>query len=255
MQSKLATWPLILASSVLLLSACSQSAPPAGEEMSEGKSDAAAMELAPGTKVAKEFAAIEAPAGRYTVDGNHAYMGFEVTHLGLAGYHARFEKYDISVDIDPENIGGASVKVSIDPKSVSTGYPGDYKATHADSPFQSWDEALAMSDKFFNAGKHPTIEFVSTRVEQTGDKTLNVVGDLTLLGQTKPVTLKVTLGGVLEKHPFANVPAIGLSARGTFKRSDFGMTHLLGPTLVADEVTLHFEGEFRQAPPPEPEAA
>lgn len=251
MQSRLVSWPAALCSAALLLSACSQSAPP--PEAASGSTEAQSKESE--TALGRDFASIEVPAGRYNVDGNHAYMGFEVTHLGLAGYHARFERYDISVDIDPENIGGASVSVRIDPKSVSTGYPGDYKATHEDSPFASWDEALAMSDKFFNAGQHPSIEFQSTSVQQTGDKTLTVVGNLTLLGTTKPVELQVTLGGVLEKHPFANVPAIGLSARGKFNRSDFGMTHLLGPTLVADEVTLHFEGEFRQAPPPEPEAA
>lgn len=256
MQSRLVSWSVILSASALMLTACSQSAPPE-EAAAAAPTEALApgADSAPTVQVSKDFAAIDAPAGRYSIDPTHAYLGFEVTHLGLAGYHARFERYDISIDIDPENIGGASVEVTIDPKSVSTGYPGDFKATHADSPFATWDEALAMGEKFFNAGQYPEIKFVSTSVQQTGDKTLTVVGDLTMLGQTKPVTLEVEMGGVLEKHPFANVPALGLSATAKFNRSDFGMTHLVGPTLVSDEVTLHFEGEFRQAPPPEPEAA
>lgn len=252
MQFRLVHNTVVLGAAALLLGACSQSTPPANDETSASAAPAAESGQA---TAAQQSKALSIPAGRYLVDGTHAYLGFEVTHLGLAGYHARFEKYDISVDINPEDMSASAVSVSIDPTSVSTGYPGDFKATHQDSPFSTWDEALAMGDKFFNAGKHPSIDFKSSSVEQTGDNTLNVVGDLTLLGQTHPVTLEITLGGAMEKHPFANVPAMGLSATAKFNRSDFGMTHLVGPSLVSDEVTLHFEGEFRQAPPPEPEAA
>lgn len=69
-------------------------------------------------------------------------------------------------------------------------------------------------------------------------------------GRTQPVTLEATLVGSSAKHPFAGVGAIGFSAHGTFRRSAFGINHLLQPPLVGDTVTIRFEGEFQQAVAP-----
>ena len=59
--------------------------------------------------------------------------------------------------------------------------------------------------------------FVSTSVKKTGARTAKVTGDLTFLGQTRPVTLDATFNGEIERHPFANVPAIGFAAEGPFQ--------------------------------------
>ena len=238
---------LLLPPLLLGLAACGQSAPP--EQSSSEETVAPSAKAAP--EKAYESAAasaveIAAPAGDYAVDRNHAYLGFSINHLGLSNYQARFTDYTVDVKLDPETIGDSSVKVNIKADSVAADYPGDYKAGHKSSPYETWLEDLSKSDKFFNSEKHPEITFESTRIEDSGDGSLTIVGDLTLLGQTHPVTLDAEVVGAVAAHPFTNVGAMGFSVTGTFKRSEFAMNHLLDPPLIGDEVTLHFEGEFHQ---------
>ena len=75
-----------------------------------------------------------------------------------------------------------------------------------------------------------------------GAKTADVSGNLTLLGVTKPVTLKAVFNGGMASHPMAKKPAIGFSASGTVKRSEFGMTNAI--PVVSDDVNLVIEAEF-----------
>jgi polyisoprenoid-binding protein YceI len=208
----------------------------------------------PSTSAAKPAAsavALTAPAGAYTLDPNHASLLGKVQHMNLAPYHVRFTKFDVKVNLDPANLSASSVEVTIDPTSVRTDYTGDYKGTHPDSPFASFEEALAQGPKFFNAGQFATVTFKSTKVEPQGEGRMKVTGDLTLLGQTHPVTLDATLTGAMAEHPFTKVGAMGFSATGTFKRSQFGMDIGVGKFL-GDDVTVQFDGEFKQqvASPP-----
>lgn len=201
------------------------------------------------TGKAKPAAEIKAPAGQYVLDRNHTSLAFSISHLGLSNYVVRFAKHDASIELDPDNLSNSSITVTVDPTSVQTHYAGDYKATHKDSKFQSWSEDLAQSEKFFNASKYPEIKFVSTKVKQTGPGQVRVTGDLTLLGQTHPITLDAQVVGSTENHPaYEDVAgAIGFSATGQFKRSTFGMDYLLQPPLLGDTVTVNFDGEFQQA--------
>lgn len=191
---------------------------------------------------------IQAPAGRYAVDHNHADLSFSVKHVGMSNYIARFTDYTLTLDLVPDNIGASSVQLVLDPTSVKTDYDGDYPGTHPDSPFQTWNEALAMSERFFNAGEYPTIEFRSTQVRATGGQNLSIVGDLTLLGQTHPVTLEASIVGSSPSHPVSGKGGgmIGFSASGSFQRSQFGMDFLVKPKILGDTVTIRFEGEFQQ---------
>jgi len=190
--------------------------------------------------------AIAAPAGQYQLDPNHASLHFSVRHLGVSNYVMRFTDFDVTVDLVPDDVTASTVSVTIDPASVRTDYAGDYQGTHPDSPFASWDEALARDEKFLNVAEHASISFTSTGVSVTADGTLLVSGDLTLLGQTRPITLQATVEGSEQAHPFTGAGLIGFSATGTFQRSDFGMTHLVTPPIVGDTVTLQFEGELLQ---------
>ena len=209
--------------------------------------------LATGPTLAAEPAAGDAgaPAGQYRIDPTHSSLSFSVNHLGLSNYVARFTSYKVLLQYDPAQPEKSSVEVTIDPASIRTDYPADYKATHADSKFSSWDEDLAQSDKFFNAGKFPEITFRSTQVRSSVPGALQIVGDLTLLGQTHPVQLDATVVGSTASHPMqSTLGAIGFSARGSFKRSTFGMTYLLSPPLIGDEISIQFEGEFNQVKNP-----
>ncbi|MEM0955869.1 MAG: YceI family protein [Pseudomonadota bacterium] len=241
--------PLLWLGSMIMILAsvgCSQSDTGSAPAMATMKAPAeteAAPEPTPPTKIV-------APAGTYQVDINHATLAFSVQHLGLSNYVGRFNAYDLTIELNPEDVSSSSVSVTIDPTSVDTDYVGDYQGTHPDSSFTSWEEDLAMSDKFFNAGTYPEISFVSTVVTQGEGDMLSITGDLTLLGQTHPITLDATIVGMMEAHPFRGVGAIGFSAEGSFMRSEFGMDYLLSPPLLGDEITLMFEGEFLQAQQP-----
>lgn len=224
-----------IAAASVMLAACSPSTPPAEQKT------AAASPPVP--------AEITAPAGVYELDPAHSSLSFRVNHLGLANYVARFTKFNVALNLDPANPVASSVTATIDPASVRTDYAGDYKAGHAESPYNSWDEDLAQSPKFLNAAAHPQITFSSTAVEQTAPGKLRITGNLALLGQTHPVTLEATVVGS-GLHPFTKRGAIGFSATGSFNRSAFGMTYLLQPLLVGDAVTIQFEGEFQQPATP-----
>jgi polyisoprenoid-binding protein YceI len=207
---------------------------------------------------AAQQAQVQAPAGAYKLDPNHASLIFRVNHLGLSNYTARFTRFDGTVNLDPANPAATSVTFTVSPGSVSTDTPSpaEYRATHAPRgrPYQSWSDDLARSPEFFNSGQFPEATFRSTRVEPTGPNTARVTGDLTLRGQTHPITLDATLVGSTADR-FGGGPAIGFSATGAFSRAQFGFT-TPPAQVVGDEVTIQFEGEFTGAPPaPAPDGA
>ena len=205
---------------------------------------AALLSLVFAASVAAKGADIKAPKGAYKVDPNHASLTFKIDHFGLSHYTARFTKFDASLQLDPAKLGNSTVTLTVDPKSVKTDFPGDFKAGHKDSPFNTFDEEIARGEKFLNADKFPEISFKSTKVTGEG-KNFKVTGDLTFLGQTHPVTLDAEVVGSIEKHPYMGVGVVGFSAQGKFKRSEWGMTGT--QMFLGDDVTILFEGEFDQA--------
>ena len=178
--------------------------------------------------------ATDVPAGTFKVDPAHASLTWRVLHMGLANYTARFTKLDATLTLDPAKPEAAKLTATIDPASIKTDYPFPEK--------ENFDKVLFESAKWFNGGVAKSITFTSTGVKMTGAKTADVTGDLTLLGVTKPVTLKVTFNGGMASHPFSKKPAVGFSATGTVKRSEFGMTN--GIPVVSDDVNLVIEAEF-----------
>lgn len=229
--------------------AAQQTLPPVGDEVAprnasdDNVRDGARATMGPADAVDVE---IDAPAGLYTADLNHSNLLFSVRHLGVSNYVMRFTDFDVTVDIDPEDIPASSVTATIQAASVQTDYEDDYQAAHPESPFATWQEDLAMSDNFLNAGEYPEIRFTSTQVNTSDDGILEVEGDLELLGETRPVTLEVTVVGSAAEHPMMGGGLIGVSAQGAFKRSDFGMDHLIAAGVVGDEIRLQFEGELVQ---------
>lgn len=176
----------------------------------------------------------DVPAGTYVLDKTHASLTWKVSHLGLSKYTARFIAFDAKLEFDPNAVEAAKLTAEIDPTSIRTDYP------FADK--KNFDNILATESTWFNAPKFPKITFTSTKVERTGEKTGKVTGDLSLLGVSKPVTLDVTFNGGMKEQPFAKKPALGFSAKGTIKRSDWGMGYLV--PNVGDEVELLLEVEF-----------
>lgn len=181
----------------------------------------------------------DAPAGDYVMDLSHTSVNFRVSHLGLSYYTARFTEVDGKLAFDPANPSGQSVTASIDARSLQTNYPDPAEL----------DFDTKVEDQFFDAANHPRITFVSTRVEPTGPRTARVIGDLSLHGVTRPVTLAATFNGGYKAGKMDPSGArIGFSATGAFRRSDFGIGYGIpapGTTMgVGDLVQVTIESEF-----------
>lgn len=163
-------------------------------------------------------------AASYSIDPTHTYPNFTINHLGFSTMHGRFGKTSGKLTMDKAK-GTGSVDIVIDVASVDTG-------------FKKRDDHLRSPD-FFNAVEFPQITFKSTKVTFNG-KGATVVGDLTMKGVTKSVTLAVASinCGV---HPFSKKDVCGFDATAKLKRSDFGIKYAL--PAVGDEVNLTIEVE------------
>lgn len=175
-----------------------------------------------------------ASAGTYLIDKDNSQIAFVWERVGLTRQIGRFTDFSGTVEFEPETPEGASVDVTIRAASVQTNVA-------------AFDRNLRSPD-FFDAASFPVMTFKSTGIVKTGEKTGELTGDLTILGVTKPVTLEVTWvsSGI---HPFGKMNAAYrdkmvsvFSARGTVKRSDWGLTRVL--PYVADEITLLIEAEM-----------
>lgn len=171
------------------------------------------------------FAAVAAPV-TYVIDPGHSVVAFTLDHLGFAKAMGRFNTVGGELVFDAAAPASSSVTVEIDANTVDT--------NHAKR-----DEHLKSPD-FFNSAEFPKITFKSDKVEVTGEKTGRLAGQLTMLGVTKPVVLDVTFNKV-DVSPASKLETAGFSARGTVKRSDFGMSY--GVPNIGDDVALIIEVE------------
>lgn len=184
-------------------------------------------------------------AGAYSLEKTHAFMTVTVGHnSGISQYRISFTEFDGDLTFDPAAPEASSLSFTIDPTAVETNYPGDYKAGHADSRWESWNEDVSRDSKWLNSDAFPEITFVATDIEKTGDLVGSVTGDLTLLGVTKPVTLEVSYNGVANPPWYGERDVIGFDASTTIQRSEFGMAAYI--PNISDAVMVQFSGEFLQ---------
>lgn len=173
------------------------------------------------------------PAGQYSLEKDHASLFFRVKHLGLSWYTIRLTAFDAALDFDPARPAAARVAASVDTTSVQTDHPTD----------KDWDTRISRD--LLKSQTFPQATFTTTKVDLTGPYTARVTGDLALMGVTQPVTLDVTYNGSMAAAAlYGGRPAVGFSARGTFRRSDFGSTRY--SEFVGDEIELVIEAEFTQ---------
>jgi polyisoprenoid-binding protein YceI len=184
--------------------------------------------------VAAPLAAWASPT-TYAIDPVHSFPHFSIGHLGMARIQGRFDEMSGRIVLDPVAKSG-SVDIRIKATSVTTGdakhEPGSWAARNFGP--RSRDEHLRTAD-FFNVAEFPDITYKSTKLNFAGDKLDSVEGNLTLLGVTRPVTLKVTSFNC-GPHPFNKKPMCGADAEATIKRTDFGMK--FGVPAISDEVRL-----------------
>ncbi|MEM8616930.1 MAG: YceI family protein [Pseudomonadota bacterium] len=184
-------------------------------------------------------------AANYSLEKTHAFLTFKVGHAGgISQYRVNFTDFDADLAFDPADPEAAQLSVTINPLAVETNYNGDYKAGHANSGYETWNEDLARNPGWLNADAFPEISFASTSIERTGDKTGTVTGDMTFLGKTAPITFDVTFNGSANAPWFGTRDLIGFNASTVITRSEWGMTR--GVPNIGDAVSVEFSGEFLQ---------
>ena len=175
---------------------------------------------------------IRTVAETWTIDGAHAEVGFAVKHLMISTVRGRFGAVEGSVTVDATQPLNSVVDVTIDVASIDTRQ-------------EMRDNHLRSAD-FFDVANHPTMRFVSKRVEGDVRKKFRVVGDLTIRGVTREVIVDATNEGST-KDPWGN-DRVGISASAKLNRADFNLTWNqaleTGGVVVGDEVKLSIDVEL-----------
>lgn len=165
--------------------------------------------------------------GTWAIDASHSRLGFEARHAIVTKVRGAFTDFDGSVVV-ADDLASSSVTVAARLDSVDTG------SADRDGHLKSAD--------FFDVENTNGMSFVSTAITAAGDHFV-VVGDLTIKGVTKSVTLEVELGGIAT-DPFGNVRA-GFEGKGEISRKDFGLTWNValeaGGVLVSDTIKLQLD--------------
>ena len=174
----------------------------------------------------------QAQAARYELDPDHTTVAFLVDHIGYAKVLGMFRSARGSYRFDEATATLSDVRIEVETASVFSNQ-------------RKRDDHLKGPD-FLNSGEFPRMVFTAASAKRTGDRTFEVAGQLELLGKSQPLTLQATwnksaespMGGPLRK-PYV----MGVSARGSFKRSAYGMNYAVANGWVGDEVPLIIEFE------------
>jgi len=172
-------------------------------------------------------------AGTWTVDAAHTNVGFVARHLMVTKVRGHFTDVDGEVRIG-ETPEESSVEVRIGTASIHSGQPD--RDAHLRSP------------DFLDVEKYPDLTFKSTKVEHTGDNTLKLHGDLTVLDVTRPIVLDVEYEGLTQQAPFGS--RAGFSATTEIDREDWGLTWNMaletGGVLVGKKVKIELDVQLVQ---------
>jgi polyisoprenoid-binding protein YceI len=171
-----------------------------------------------------------AQSSSWTIDPNHSQVNFQIRHMGVSNVRGSISGVTGTVVWDAQEPSKSSVEATITTKTVTTN--NDKRDAHLKSP------------DFFNVEKFPTMTFKSTSVTGTSGK-LQVIGDLTLGGVTKSVTLDVDGPSAPQKDQKGKL-VTGFSISGTLKRSDFNFGQKFTLPVLGDEVRFTIDSEAGQ---------
>jgi len=167
----------------------------------------------------------------WKIDPAHTTAEFVAKHMMITNVRGRFPDVEGSIRFDEENITNSSVEATIKVATIATGV--DQRDNH-----------LRSSD-FFLAEQYPTISFKSKRVEPKGEGEYEIIGDLTIRGVTREVTLNTTY--VRRNVNPCGAEAVGFSATTTINRKDFDLNWNValetGGVLVGDKIKIELNVE------------
>jgi polyisoprenoid-binding protein YceI len=172
------------------------------------------------------LAASAEAADTYKIDPMHSTVGFSVSHLVINNVKGKFGEFTGTVTVENGAVNEADG--TIQTKSIDTGVAARDKDLRSPS--------------YFDVEKFPVITFKSKRTEKKGDETL-LAGDFTMHGVTKEMSLPLKVKGPI-KDPWGN-DRIGLQAKTTLSRKDYGMTK--GAPMVGDEIEIEINAEATKA--------
>lgn len=176
----------------------------------------------------------QAETARYVVDPDHSIVEFKVAHMVISKTTGHFKDYTGFIDMDPEAGTVKTIEATIKTASVTTN--------------QEKRDAHLRNADFFDVEKYPTMTYKMKSYSKAGDG-YSAIGDLTLHGVTKEVTLTGNFNGVT-KDPWGNIRA-GFTAEGKLNRKDFGMVWNKaldsGGLVVGDEVWIKLDIECIKA--------
>ena len=168
-------------------------------------------------------------SGTYVLDPAHSRIAFVARHAMVTKVRGSFADFEASADLDFTDPARSSANVVIQVASVDTGSP-------------QRDEHLRTND-FFDVPSFPTWTFTSTSVEPKGADEFVLVGDLTIKGTTRPVTIEFEHTGTAT-DVYGNLRA-GFEGRATISRKDFGVTWNApleaGGVMVGDKIVLELD--------------
>ncbi len=171
-----------------------------------------------------------AQSSTWTIETAHSGAEFSIRHLGVSNVHGKIGGLKGTVTWDAADPTKSHVEATMDANTVDTGEPKR--------------DAHLKSETFFDAAKYPSITFKSTAVKRSGEGKLQIVGNLTLGGQTKPVTLDVE--GPAAPQPGPNGKTLsGFSATGIISRENFnfGQDVKFKPPVLGDAVKFTIDLE------------
>jgi len=162
---------------------------------------------------------VDLPAGVYHVDPPHCSITFDVDHLGYSRFTMRFDRASAQLDFTPQAPEISRVTAVIDASSLDTNVAAL--------------DRLVKGVDLLDVEHFPEIRFASKTLQRTGKNSGVMTGALTIHGETRPVSLTVTLNGGAP-NPLTGDDTLGFTATGTFDRADFGLTNwypAVGTTL------------------------
>ncbi|MEX0784096.1 MAG: YceI family protein [Dehalococcoidia bacterium] len=168
----------------------------------------------------------------WQIDPNHANVGFIGKHMLISKVKGKFDKYEVDLDVDEQNIANSAATFRVNVASVESG-------------FDQRDNHLRSAD-FFNAEEYPYITFKTREIQPKGGGEYRFVGDLTIRDVTREVAFDGEVAGPIE-DPWGGT-RLSLSAATKVNRKDWGLDWNLplgaGNLLVSDEITLEIDAEF-----------
>lgn len=177
------------------------------------------------------FSSVGAFAQTWTLDKAHSNLGFTVTHMMLSEVDGKFQNFDVNMTSSKPDFTDAQIDLTADTKSIYTN--------------QEKRDAHLKSADFFEVDKYPTMSFKSKSISKVSGNKYKLMGDLTMHGVTKPVTLDAVITGPVT-NPQNKKTLAGFKVTGEVKRADFTLGTI--PTaVVSDEIGIRASGELVKA--------